>query len=293
MGSLMGIANAPPKLFWIATKAVRRIPLVGKYYGRRQIERIYELAEKAAKHDFPFKALASGWATQDCLSDESYKSISSELVKIDRMVGSTITGSTQALHWSRRYEYPYAVMNMQASKSSKRLKMLDCGSGAGPLQFYLAMNGYDVYSLDLDFRALEKVAEFKSANKLETLYPTYGDILDLPFPDGYFDRVFSISVLEHVVYPLKGDTSVILKGFVNELLRVLKLGGLVVLTFDVNMSPQKSAHRLYYSEYESLCGILGISPEPLPQNRLYSSDTEEGQVMGEDLCVYCAVLERR
>jgi SAM-dependent methyltransferase len=290
----MGVANAPPKLFWIARRAIGRIPLIREYYGRRQVERTYELAKKAAKREFPFKVLTSGWATQDRLSDESYKSITSELAEIDKMVGPTQTGSmTQALHWSRRYEYPYAIMNMGASDSSKGLKILDCGSGTGPLQFYLAMNGYNVYSLDLDLRALEKVAKFKSTNNLETLYPAYGNILDLPFPDGYFDRVFSISVLEHVVYLLKEDTTVILKGFVNELLRVLKPGGLVVLTFDVNMSPQKSAHRLYYSEYESLCGILGIPPEPVPENRLYSSDTGEGRMMGEDLCVYCAVLERR
>jgi SAM-dependent methyltransferase len=290
----MSIANAPPKPFWFAAKAIKRIPLIGKYYNREQIKRVYKLAEKTAKHNFPFKVLTSGWATQDRLNDESYKFLTSELVKIDKMVGSQRVGSTvQALHWSRIYEYPYAIINIRTPEPSKRLNILDCGSGTGPLQFYLAINGYKVYSLDLDLSALEKVAQFKLANKLETLYPTYGNILDLPFPNDYFDRVFSISVLEHIVYRLKEDTNVILKGFVNELLRVLKPGGLIVLTFDVNMNQQKSDHRLYYNEYESLCGILEIPPEPPPQNRLYSSDTEEGRMMGEDLCVYCAILERR
>jgi len=83
---------------------------------------------------------------------------------------------------------------------------------------------------------------------------------------------------------------IVLKGFVNEMLRALKPEGLFVLTFDVNMNPHRSVHRLYYNEYESLCEILGIKMEPPPQNRLCSSDTEEGRMMEEDLCVYCATI---
>ena len=288
----MHIAYAPSRLHWFITQTIKKIPSIDKYYKRKQTEKIYELAERAANRNFSARVLDSDWAAQSRLTAEYYENLTRELVEIDKMTGTLVTGCIPpALHWSRRYEYPYAIINsMPSGHPSKDFKILDCGSGTGPVQFYLAMKGYKVFSVDLDLSALERVARFKSKKRLRILYPAYGNILDLPFPNNYFDRVLSVSVLEHIVYHLEQDTDVILRGVVNELLRVLKPKGLIVLTFDVNMNPQKSDHRLYYNEYESLCEILEISSTSPPQNRLCSSDTEEGRIMGEDLCVYCATL---
>ena len=296
----MNIAYAPSKLAWRARRFIARViktyslimPPINRYYERKQVEEIYKLARRAAKCSFPIAVVDSGWATQRCLTDKNYRNLSLNLLEIDKMLGTLAIGRVYpSLHWSRRYEYPYAVMNSKLpTQPTKEFKIIDCGAGVDPIQFYLAIRGYKVYSLDLDLNALERVVQFKSKKRLKTLHPTYGNILILPFPDDYFDRVLCISVLEHVVYQLREDTDIILKGFVNELVRVLKPKGLVVLTFDVNMNPQKSDHRLYYKEYEQLCEILGIPSKPPPENRLYSSDTEEGRMMGEDLCVYCAIL---
>lgn len=291
----MSIAYAPSKLAWrsreFIAQVINKIPSLRAHYERKQVEEIYELAKRAANRNFPIKVLDSRWATQRCLTDEYYIFLTSELVEISKIVGAFVGSIPQALHWSRQYEYPYAIMNsIPSGHPSRAFRILDCGAGVGPIQFYLAMKGYEVYSLDLNLRALERVALFESKKRLKTLHPTYGNILDLPFPNDYFDRVLNISVLEHIVYYVEQDTDVILKGFVNELLRVLKPKGLVVLTFDVNMDPQKSDLRLYLHEYESLCGILGISPTPPPRNRLYSSDTEEGRIMGEHLCTYCTTF---
>lgn len=152
------------------------------------------------------------------------------------------------------------------------------------------MKGYEVYSLDLDLWALKRVAKTKSERGLKSLHIAYGNILSLPFPDNYFDRVVNISVLEHIVYRIKQDTDIILRAFVNELLRVLKPNGLIVLTFDVNMSQTKSDLRLFFEEYESLCKIMGIMPTHPPPSRISSSDTKEGLMMGKDLCTYCVTL---
>ena len=296
----MNIAYAPSKLAWRARRFIARViktysfimPPINRYYKRKQVEEIYNLARRAAKRSFPIAVVDSGWATQRCLADKNYRSLTLELLGIDKMSGALCAGGIyRSLHFGRRYEYPYALINSKLPvEPSKEFKILDCGAGVGPMQFYLAMRGYEVYSFDLNLKSLKRVADFKSKKRLKTLHPTYGNILDLPFPDDYFDRVLSISVLEHIVYQLEQDTNIILRGFLNELVRVLKPKGLVVLTFDVNMNPQKSHHRLYYKEYEQLCEILGIPSKPPPKNRLYSSDTEEGRMMGEDICVYCAIL---
>jgi SAM-dependent methyltransferase len=47
---------------------------------------------------------------------------------------------------------------------------------------------------------------------------------ELPFPDGAFDAVYSISVLEHTASPSR---------VVDEFARILRTGGLVLMTFDV------------------------------------------------------------
>lgn len=292
--SNMYIKFSPSKLSWIIFKLLNEIPYYRHIRDRKQIEKLYELAKRVATLNFSIRVLDSGWATQHCLTDENYRNLTLELLEIDKMLGTLIKDSVyQSLHWSRRYEYPYALMKLQLpAQPLKEFKILDCGAGVSPIQFYLAMKGYEYYSLDLDLDSLIRVARFKSKKELKTLYLNYGNILDLPFPNDYFDRVINISVLEHILYPLGQNTDIILKGFVNELLRVLKPKGLAILTFDVNMNIQKSQFRLYFYEYESLCKILGISPTQLPQHRLYSSDTEEGKMMGEALCTYCVTFTR-
>ena len=301
----MSIAYAPSLAYraarwfitWITKIYSLIIPPTNRYYkiiSEKQVQQIYELAKRAADCNFPTTVIDSGWATQRCLTDKNYRTLTLELLEIDKMCGNLlIEGVYPSHHWSRRYEYPYALINSDLPLSPKEFKILDCGAGLDPLQFYLAMRGHEVYSLDLNLNSLRQVAQFKSKKGLKTLYPTYGNILDLPFPDDYFDRVLCISVLEHIVYQLEQQTDIILRGFLNELLRVLKPEGLVVLTFDVNMNPQKSDYRLYYDEYELVCKMLEISPTPVPQDRLCSSDTEKGRMMGEDLCTYCLTFNLR
>lgn len=268
------------------------MPFVDRYYGRRETEKLYRLAAKSASRNFPFHVQNSGWATQRCLADIFHRNLTNQLVNIDLMTGATSAGGiARSLHWSRRYEYPYAIMNI-TTEPSKTFKILDCGGGLGSLQFYLAMKGYTVHSVDLNLKSLARIVRIKSKKKIQHLYPTYGNILDLPFPNDHFDNVLCISVLEHVLYRLKQDTSVILKGVVNELVRVLKPTGRVILTFDVNMAPEKSNLRLYHHEYEALCKILGILPVPTPINRLFSSDTPQGRQAGKSLCVYCVTFTK-
>ncbi len=50
----------------------------------------------------------------------------------------------------------------------------------------------------------------------------------LPFPDNYFDRVICISVIEHV------DRDIAKKG-IQEMSRVLKINGRLIVTLDVNL----------------------------------------------------------
>lgn len=272
---------------------LKRIPFYRENERTRAILQSIKLVKKAMKFKFDIQILENGWATKDCIENINYANISMDLCKgpCDLTGRRHCSNIPFALHWSRRFEYPWAFLNAKLPINSKvPFKILDCGAGLNPLQFYLAQKGYSVYSMDIDIISLLKVDKFKNRMNLSTLHPCYGNILDIPFPDGSFDRVLCISVLEHVVEQMSSNTDIILRGCINNLLRVLKPGGLLLLTFDVNLNPKQSDRRLYYDEAENLCKSLDITIPKKAENLLFSSDTVEGRLMGRDLAVLYLIL---
>jgi len=143
------IVFAPSKLSWFFSRLLNNVPYYRKVRKREQIEKMYKLAKRATKLKFSIRVLNSGWATQPCLADDNYRILTRELSEIDKVVGSGLTsGIPPSLHWSRRYEYPYAIVNcMLPEQPAKEFKVLDCGAGVGPLQFYWAMRDTNITHL--------------------------------------------------------------------------------------------------------------------------------------------------
>ena len=107
-------------------------------------------------------------------------------------------------------------------------RVLDMGCGAGRHAFEMYRRGADVVALDQDADELAGVGESFAAMREEGEVPAgaeadtkQGDALDLPFPDGEFDRVVAAEVLEHI----PDDTRAIA-----ELVRVLRPGGTIAVT---------------------------------------------------------------
>lgn len=107
----------------------------------------------------------------------------------------------------------------------KNLKVLEFGSGFGGrgIDLIKRYNIKTYYGLDISFSHCQKAKFF--ANKIG-----YGDLcnfltydgIHMPFDNNLFDRVFSISVFEHVSNPEKS---------LNEIFRVLKPGGICYIEF--------------------------------------------------------------
>lgn len=136
-------------------------------------------------------------------------------------------------NWSRRWEYPYVYhhLRQQVSRASSRepLAVLDIGSGVTFFPFALAKLGLHVTCVDTDTVAERDI---KRAVGVVPHQPgridfVLADGAKLPFPDGTVDAVYCISVLEHVPDP---------SGVAVEVARVLKPGGLFVLTIDLDTS---------------------------------------------------------
>jgi SAM-dependent methyltransferase len=283
---MLKVACAPSKARWFMSRGLHHLPLIKSFVEKREMTRLVGLARSSAEREQDFSVLHSGWARKTVPFDT--ENIQARLASIDRVNGYKLReGVLPSSHWSRIYEYPYAAYQLRNVRKGGRV--LDCGCGLASFQFYLAEQGFEVHAVDCDLPTLERVAALKKRLGLANLKPTFGSILKLPFADGYFDGATCISVLEHALTSSE-NSKLMLKGSINEMLRVLRKGGLLVLTFDVNFG--KEQRSLTLDEYAELCGILRIETTTLPEDRLYSSDTKEGLLMGKDLAVYSVTLTK-
>jgi SAM-dependent methyltransferase len=138
-----------------------------------------------------------------------------------------------SLHnWSRIWEYPYVYYHLRSFKASWKSPNLplaiDFGSGVTFLSFAIARLGYEVICCDHDpictrdmDRAIASV-EHGPGKMASTL--TRGT--RLPLPDARADVIVCVSVLEHIKR---------FEDVVAEFARVLKPGGMLLLTIDLDL----------------------------------------------------------
>ena len=74
----------------------------------------------------------------------------------------------------------------------KNGKILEGGCGLGHWVLYLRAKGYDIVGIDFAEDTIRRVKECFPNLPVET-----GNILDLPYPDGYFSAYISLGVMEH------------------------------------------------------------------------------------------------
>jgi SAM-dependent methyltransferase len=187
------------------------------------------------------------WAKDDEYNIPFYEEVAQELADVHVLTGQRqhdpleIWGHPNAglykdgLYWSRRWEYPWAIENAKLVgpdgyivKGIKRLKVLDVGCGRAPLLVYLGMLGCKAYGSDPGGGG--EIDGFwgdfdKSFGKPYIKELRQESMSKLSWPDNYFDRVFCLSVIEHV--PEKEA-----KAGVIQMKRVLKPGGLLLITVD-------------------------------------------------------------
>lgn len=222
----------------------------------------------------------------DC--SKSYKKIYKEILKLDLLKNPKwlrylleksflVQKYIGYNHWSRAWEYPWAIYG---ANIEKRCRILDVGGGGSPFADYLSKLGHDSYVIDpslrdgkplqdepifyLDknkslfrnlqlfiFRTLKRTLKIHSVEGIHSIhgssnvkyFPQKANCID--FPDNYFDRVFCLSVMEHI--PKEEWNKCI-----QEFERVLKMSGRLVITLDMTLD--EANERLYMKliDYSSL-----------------------------------------
>jgi len=186
--------------------------------------------------------------------DES--ALHSRFIRTDDPHTDTVVWRLPGPWWSRPHEYAWA-----ASFAGPGDVALDAACGVGhTFKFLLGQRCREVHAVDTDERLLndEEVSrevneglvtpvrdeEFRAA--LKPVIRHRASILALPFADRYFDRVYCISVLEHLDDTFNRRAWLIPVGralgwrlfrhdmlaALGEFRRVLKDDGMAVLTFD-------------------------------------------------------------
>jgi SAM-dependent methyltransferase len=151
--------------------------------------------------------------------------------------------------WSRRWEYPFVaqrVISFAEKQPHRAFRVLDAGSGVTYFPYYLCAHvpRAQVTCFDSNATYHPMFAAVNAAAPGANVRFVEGVLQKLPMPDDSFDAVCCISVLEHT-----GNYGQIL----DEFARVLRPGGLLVLTFDLSLDGKFELKR---EDAEQLLGAL-------------------------------------
>jgi SAM-dependent methyltransferase len=89
----------------------------------------------------------------------------------------------------------FLAHSRERRRHPRSLRVLDCGCGNGASVEYLAAAGFEVFGIDF---ASFRVEQWQGRSHLPAVHLLAADATALPFPDRYFDIVFSCGMLEHI-----------------------------------------------------------------------------------------------
>jgi len=157
------------------------------------------------------------------------------------------SGLQEYTTYSRIWEYPWLWSRLKSLKD-KKLRVLDIGSEKSPFPWFLACKGFDVIVSDLtpNYWGIWQYANRQIKRSVDKYVL---DAQNLDLPTGSIDVYLSVSVIEHVVNKEKA---------IKEAARVLRPGGLLIMTFDIcepemGMTfPEWNGRALTMSEFDKL-----------------------------------------
>ena len=167
---------------------------------------------------------------------------------------STFVEYTKICDWAiRRQEYNFIIdqVDSYAAKLGRQLNILDIGCGVVPLCNKFSNSGHKVIACD----PIKADIDFLISNNMNNIYDSSVEYLvanaeNLPFESNSFDVVYMASVLEHI--PTGNDELALIEAG-----RVLKKGGLLVLTTDIE--PVGADNRRHYMRAFTARNISGIT----------------------------------
>ncbi len=187
---------------------------------------------------------------------------------------------------TRGWEYPW-IAEQITKKIKKGSKILDAGCGESLFPCYLGQLGYDVYGLDYfigEYKNGYGISKKHREKYRKLIKFINGNMENIPFPDNYFDVVYNISVMEHVVITNKNNIGH--KKCLAELKRVLKPGGLILSTYDTFLNKTVCFNWDFVDDIRFLNMDSGIELNDLKHFREKIKNDEDTFYIPPDLFFY-------
>ncbi len=127
------------------------------------------------------------------------------------------------------YVYKKRLSNNLSLLEGKYKRLLDIGYGSGILFPELSRLTEKVYGLEIHNKE-NLIYQFLRKENINNIILKSVSVLQIPFPDNFFDCVISVSTMEHIA---RFDKNHSLDKALSEIKRVLEPGGTVVLSFPV------------------------------------------------------------
>jgi SAM-dependent methyltransferase len=184
------------------------------------------------------------------------------LASLEQLLGPEFTSHMQHINrvgraaglrefttYSRIWEYPWTWLQLEGI-GRKKLRVLDVGSESSCFPWFLATQGFEVVVSDItanQWRVWRGVCKRLGVSVDMRIL----DARNLDLPTGSVDIYLSVSVIEHVPDRDKAKT-------IAEAARVLRPGGLLVMTFDICESemgmtfPEWNGRALTMCEFDEL-----------------------------------------
>lgn len=191
---------------------------------------------------------------------------------------------------TRSIEYPWAYY---ASALEPGMNVLDIGGGFSGFPFVLSKMGMNVVNVDpiLDYGPLkhynsepEKIFRYMNSAFSANVQLKRTTLKEAKLPDESFDRIYSISALEHI-------PSNEIQSIMKEVYRILKPNGLAIFTIDLflNLIPFTKREHNEYGKNVSVKGIIDMSSLELIEGNkmeLYGYEEFDSNLILENLEKY-------
>ena len=141
-----------------------------------------------------------------------------------------------AINWYFANAFGKIILSTSGIKSGKIFEP-GCGSGMTCAKF--ARQGYDITMMDLSFNALQKAITLFKKLSISSKF-SIGDLFHTPIQDNQFDIVFNQGVMEHFKLA-RLDPSM----GINEMLRVLKKNGTLIILVPAYFSPLFMVYKIF------------------------------------------------
>lgn len=164
-----------------------------------------------------------------------------------------------------RYAYAHHVACAQAKTQGRPLRVLDAACGTGYGTYFLSRGGHHCTGIDLSGEAIAFCQRVYGRPRCSF---QLGSVLELPFDNDSFDLVVSFETIEHLSQEQQTN-------FLQEIARVLKPDGQVVMSAPVQQGGMNSPEHNHFHQHEPDAAELIDAME-----RQFSRVQSFGQLLG-------------